>query len=194
MTYNSTVLIFSLKDASRSPRLLAELRRDSDVRQALIVERRMDGQLHVRDVDIPRGAGVPVVTGGAIGALIGVLGGPLGMLLGWSVGALGGLAYSAVDSDEDEDGLHILSAGIAPGGNVVLAEVINDVYPAEQRAKEYDGSVVRVPGDQIAYEVESARVAAELAADAARKARHERKSADFKAGMHRLFHHDKADA
>ncbi|QNK80384.1 hypothetical protein [Nakamurella sp. PAMC28650] len=72
----------------------------------------------------------------------------------------------------------------------------HDLYPAEQRALEFGGTVVRVPGEQIEFEVDSARAAAELAATAARKARRERKSEDFKAGMHRLFHHDhdKADA
>lgn len=193
MNYHGTVLIFSLTDPTRSQHLLAELRRDSDVRQALIVERTTSGQLRVKDAEIARGAGVPVVAGGAIGALLGVLGGPLGMLLGWSVGAMGGMIYSAVDADDDEDGFQILSAGIAAGSNVVMAEIVDDVYPAEQRALEYGGTVVRVPGEQITFEVESAKVAADLAAVAARKARRNQKSDDFKAGMRRLFHHEKAD-
>lgn len=200
MKYTDTVLIFNLQDPTRSPHLLADLRRDSDVRQALIVERTPDGQLLVKDADIPRGSGTAVLGGGAIGALVGVLGGPLGMLLGWSVGSMGGLVHDAArierieDDEDDEDGLDLLARGIAPGSNVVLAEVVNDVYPAEQRAQEYGGTVVRVPGEQIAAEVDSAREAAEIASAAARTARHERKSEDFKAGMRRLFHREPVNA
>lgn len=196
MKYSDTVLIFSLKDPSRSAHLLADLRRDSAVRQALIVERTPGGQLLVKDDDIPRGAGTAVLGGGAIGALLGVLGGPLGMLLGWSVGSMGGLVYGAAGLErieDDEDGLDLLAAGIAPGSNIVLAEVVGDVYPAERRAQEYGGTVVRVPGEQITAEVDSAREAVEIAAAAARKARHEKRSEDFKAGMRRLFHRDEAN-
>lgn len=181
------VLVFTVKDPGKASQLANDLRRDAGVRVAVAVERTPDGQLRTTDGDVPADAGSATVTGGLVGALVGLLLGPLGLLLGWGVGLLSGSIVDQSRGEDDQDGLSVLSKGIAAGTTVVIAEVTDNQFPAKERAAQYDADVVSIPAETVAAEVEQARADAQAAADAARKSRNEKRKSDFDDHIHHLF-------
>jgi uncharacterized membrane protein len=191
---DDNVLIYALPAPSQSFQLLSELRNDSAVKQAAVVERTPQGEIRVDDRIDPQ-VGVPTLVGGAVGSLIGVLAGPVGLVLGWSAGALAGASIETGDASDDQDGLSVLARGIAPGSNVVIAEIEEASFgPADERAARYGGKIVRIPAAEVLAEVDSARVAASEAAATARKARRQKRETDFKAKVSGLFHTDSRPA
>jgi len=188
MSTDDNVLIYSLPAPSQSFQLLSELRKDSAVKQAAVVERTAQGEIRV-DESIDPEVGVPTLLGGAVGGLIGVLAGPVGLLLGWSAGALAGAGIETGDAFDDQDGLSVLARGIAPGSNVVIAEIEEASFgPADERAARYGGKILRIPAAEVLAEVDNARAAASEAAATAREARRQKWESDFKAKVSGFFH------
>lgn len=187
MTEDDQVLIFTMNDPSRALGLADELRRDSDVRTAVVLERTSAGQLRVVDQDVSSRTGVGMATGGLIGALVGVLAGPVGVLLGWSAGLVGGSAVDLAGVADDDDGLDLLARGIKTGTTAVIAEVVSSTFPAQDRATAFDATVVRFPASEVADEVESAQQAASAAARAAREQRRAQRRSDLASRLHHVF-------
>ena len=151
-----------------------------EIRSAAIVERDMDGHLHVPEGgDMEAGAGT--AGGSLIGMLVGVLGGPVGMLLGAGAGAASGALYDADRLDTGDEAIEQFGALVPPGGNALLAETVEDTTaPLDAFVAEMGGTIVRRPLDEVIVELEAQQAAAEEAEKAARKAIREQKKQERK--------------
>jgi uncharacterized membrane protein len=77
--------------------------------------------------------GQGAVTGGAIGAVVGILAGPLGVIGGGAIGAgIGGLAAKLRDSGFPDAQLKGLGEDLEPGGGAAVAMVEDDALDKAQ--------------------------------------------------------------
>jgi uncharacterized membrane protein len=145
---------------------LRELDSQSRVRlqAAAVVVRGDDGEIAVKET-VDTNESVGAAGGGLIGLLIGVIGGPLGMLLGGSYGLLVGSMFDLGEAEQGESVLGQISASVAPGQTVLLAEV------TEQSPEVVDTAMAGLGGTVLRRRV--ADVEAEIAA--AEKAEREAK-------------------
>jgi uncharacterized membrane protein len=152
----------------------------SEIRSVALVERDKDGHLHVPEGDDTM-TGTGIVGGSLIGMLVGVLGGPVGMLLGWGAGAASGALYDADRLDQGDEAIEQFGALVAPGGNALLAETVEDTTePLDTFVSQMGGTIVRRPLDEVVAELEAQQAAAEEADKAARKAIREHKKQERK--------------
>ena len=140
---------------------LRELDAQSRVRlqAAAVVVRGDDGEIAVKEtVDPNEFAGA--AGGGLLGLLIGVIGGPLGMLLGGSYGLLAGSAVDLGMADQGESVLGQISASVAPGQTVLLAEVTEQSPEVVDTAMAgLGGTVLRRPVADVEAEIAAAEKA-----------------------------------
>jgi uncharacterized membrane protein len=190
-TTEKNILVMHFPDSSKAFQALSEMKGQPGVSNAAVLERTAEGQLHVTDSYAPE-AGAGVAVGGLVGALIGILAGPVGVLLGWSSGMLVGAAYEIDEDADNDDGFTILSRSIPPGGNALVAEMVETSHAiADETAAKLDGTVVRIPATEMAMEIDSAQEAARSAAAEARKVRRAKRRDEFKEKMSSLGHHGK---
>ncbi|CAM5281165.1 MULTISPECIES: DUF456 domain-containing protein [Streptomyces] len=184
---SDNVLFFTFTDPSAAYRAFSEIKAVPEVTRAAIVERAADGTLSVPEEYEP-GAGTATLTGGAIGALVGILGGPVGVLFGWGLGALVGATADTETAENTHDALTVLSKNVDDGTNLLMAEAAGySPAAADALADRLGGTVVAVPAEQVEEEVASARRAAE---EAVRRARHDHRKQrrhEFREKMDTLF-------
>ena len=151
-----------------------------DLNAAVIIERDADGIAHLaegRDYQ----AGAATTGGSLIGMLVGILGGPLGMLLGLGAGALTGSLIDADRLDLGDDVISDFAKVVPPGGNAILAQVVEDAPAALNAfADSVSATVVRRPVEEVVAEIEAQQAAAEAAARAAREAVREHKKQELR--------------
>ena len=150
---------------------------------AAIVERTSAGELRIPDGTDNVGL-VGTASGSLIGMLIGVLGGPVGVLLGWGAGAVMGGAFDFDRATTSEEALTVLGTAIPAGSTAVIASVeepADEVIDGEM--KKLGGDVTRQPVDEVMSELEVAEEAADAAAAEARRSIHEKRKAEFTAGV-----------
>ena len=133
-----------------------------DLNAAVIIERDADGIAHLaegRDYQ----AGAATTGGSLIGMLVGILGGPLGMLLGLGAGALTGSLIDADRLDIGDDVISDFAKVVPPGGNAILAQVVEDAPAALNAfADSVSATVVRRPVEEVVAEIEARQAAAAL--------------------------------
>jgi hypothetical protein len=95
------------------------------------------------------------------------------VLLGWSTGMFAGAAYESFEvADADDDGFTEPSKRIAASGNALLVEMTETSHAvADDTANRLEGTVTRVPSNEVEAEVAAARDAAHKAAQEARRVR-----------------------
>jgi len=191
MADEKNVLVMHFSNPSSAFQALSELKEQPGVTGAAVLERTQDGQLRTADgYSLQFGTGTAV--GGLVGALVGVLAGPLGVLLGWSTGLLTGALFDTDKETDNEDGLAVLSKSIPAGGNALIVEMTETSHAiADDVAAKLDGTVTRIPADEVEKEVAAAQEATRRAADEARKARWEKRRAEFKEKLSNIGHHAK---
>ena len=147
---------------------------------AVVVERDENGQVRVAD-GVDRETGAATTGGSLVGMLVGVLGGPLGMLLGLGAGALAGSFVDASRLEFGDDIVSDFARTVPPGGNAILAQVVEDAPAALNAfADSVSATVVRRPVEEVVVEIEAQQAAAEAAARAAREAVREHKKQELR--------------
>ena len=103
------------------------------LKQGAVVTKATDGKIKlVESKDMHGGQGA--VTGGAIGAVVGIIAGPLGVIGGGAIGAtIGGLAAKMRDSGFPDAQLKGLGEDLEPGGGAVVALVDDDAVDKTQQ-------------------------------------------------------------
>ncbi|MFF8700232.1 histidine kinase [Streptomyces albidoflavus] len=184
---SDNVLFFTFTDPSAAYRAFSEIKAAPEVTRAAIIERSADGALSVPEDYEPR-AGTAALTGGAIGALVGILGGPIGVLFGWGLGTVAGATADTEEAEHTHDALTVLSKNVDDGKNLLLVEAPGySPAAADDLAGRLGGTVVAVPVEEVRAEVESAERAAE---EAVRRARHDHRKQrrhEFREKMDTLF-------
>ena len=186
MTTTESIILIRFPEPSPAYQALSEVRQldagltSVDVRSAALLERRVDGTLHMPEGgDASIGAGTAI--GGLVGMLVGVLGGPLGLLLGFGTGALVGGVFDIERATNVDGTLALLSRQIPPGSTVLIIEAAETTpEPLDQLAARLDATVERQPTSAVAAEVEAAAEAAEAAQKEANRVLRERKLAEFR--------------
>jgi len=141
-TYNVIAVSFDDdRNAEEAMTLLKELDAQERVviQQAVVVERRNDGQV----VEADRTESTLMLgtaSGGVIGLLIGIIGGPLGMLIGGAGGLYAGALFDIHDAGEMESALAGISSSVRVGRTALLAVV------TEQSADVIDTSMSGLGG------------------------------------------------
>jgi len=100
-----------------------------ELRAGAVVERYADGRWHLPEETEKVSYG-GTLTGGAIGALVGLIGGPAGVLLGGTAGLLVGSSVEVADAEDVETIIHALPRFVPPGGTAVIA----DIYETDRSA------------------------------------------------------------
>ena len=183
-TYNVIAVSFDDdRNAEEAMTLLKELDAQERVviEQAVVVERRNDGQV----VEADRTESTLMLgtaSGGIIGLLIGIIGGPLGMLIGGAGGLYAGALFDIHDAGEAESALAGISSSVRVGRTALLAVV------TEQSPDAIDTSMSGVGGTVLRRSV--ADVDAEVAA--AEKAQRKAKLEARKELIRGRQQHDKA--
>ena len=120
-----------------------------ELRAAAVVERQPDGRWHFpEETAQPSYRGT--ITGGAVGALIGLLGGPAGLVLGAAAGLLVGSSVEIGDTEEVETILHALPRMVPPGATALLADVYETRPDAVDTAVTTAGAtVLRMPRTEV---------------------------------------------
>lgn len=117
------------------------------------------------------------IMGGMLGALIGVVAGPFGMLLGGSYGALVGSTVDLLDAGQESSMMeHVMKC--VTENKTVLITIVQEENTAlfDANFEKYQSEITRFDAAEIAVEVEEAqRVEAELAKQARKQARREKK-------------------
>lgn len=183
---SDNVLFFTFTDPSAAYRAFSEIKAVPEVTRAAIIERGTDGVLSVPEDYEPR-AGTAALTGGAIGALVGILGGPIGVLFGWGLGTVAGATADVEEAEHTHDALTVLSRNVDDGKNLLMVEAPGYSPAADDLAGRLGGSVVAVPVEEVREEVASAERAAE---EAVRRARHDHRKQrrhEFREKMDTLF-------
>lgn len=99
-----------------------------------------EGRVRLKDVR-DAGLGVGAVTGGAIGAIVGLITGP-GALVTSAIGAgIGGLIAKLRDGGFDDDGLRGLGDDLAPGTSALVARVLADRVDEVEAAARAGGAL-----------------------------------------------------
>jgi uncharacterized membrane protein len=183
MSNGHNVIAVTFEEDSKAYKALSNLRKaDSegrvDIRSAVIVERRPEGTIRLREgEDNVIGAGT--AGGSLIGMLVGVLGGPLGMLLGLGTGAAVGAVVDLDRADEADDVLTQMSESIPVDSTAIIAEV--DEYAPEVVDGEMailGGTVTRRPAGDVLAELEAAEQATRASEKEARRVMREARKAE----------------
>jgi uncharacterized membrane protein len=122
------------------------------LKQGAVVNKTADGKIKlVESKDMHGGQGA--LTGGAIGAVVGILAGPIGVIGGGAIGAgIGGLAAKLRDSGFPDAQLKGLGEDLTPGAGAVVALVDDDaVDKAEQLLKTVDAQ--RIVVDEVSTDL-----------------------------------------
>jgi uncharacterized membrane protein len=181
---DENVIVTTFSEDSRAYEALARLKDlaaedQIDLHDGAVVERALDGTLHLRDETGNEDEGLATLTGGTIGLLIGVLAGPLGVLLGGAMGLLAGAIVDAEDDDDTESVLEHISRSIGNGETAALVD-LDESGPAAVDAAmaALDGRVTRYARKDVEAEIAGAEEAAHKARVKARKElRHQRREA-----------------
>lgn len=122
------------------------------VAQAALIKK-TEGKIQLEEIFDPAESS-PVISGGLIGALVGVLGGPLGLLLGGSLGMLIGSDISLAESLGESTLIEAVASKLNQGdvAVIVLAEendeaVLNNFFAA------YKTTVLRWEAEQVREEI-----------------------------------------
>jgi uncharacterized membrane protein len=122
------------------------------LKQGALVNKTPDGKIKlVESKDMHGGQGA--MTGGAIGAVVGILAGPVGVIGGGAIGAgIGALTAKLRDSGFPDAQLKGLGEDLTPGGAAVVALVDDDaVDKAEQLLKTVDAQ--RIVVDEVSTDL-----------------------------------------
>ena len=106
-----------------------------DVRAAAVVERAGDGRWHFPE-ETENISYRGTLTGGALGAAIGLLAGPAGLLLGSTAGLLIGSSVEIGDAEEAEAIVLTLPRLIPPGSTAVICDIFETDPTAVDQALE----------------------------------------------------------
>ncbi|MEZ5102271.1 MAG: DUF1269 domain-containing protein [Thermoleophilia bacterium] len=99
-----------------------------------------DGRVRLKDAR-DAGLGVGAVTGGAIGAIVGLITGP-GALVTSAIGAgIGGLLAKLRDGGFEDEGLRGLGDDLAPGTSALVARVLLDRVDEVEAAARAGGAI-----------------------------------------------------
>jgi uncharacterized membrane protein len=115
------------------------------LKQGAVVNKATDGKIkfvETRDMGTKQGA----VTGGAVGAVLGIIAGPLGVIGGGALGAgVGSLAAKLRDSGFPDAQLKGLGEDLTPGAGAIVALIDDDaVDKAQELLKTVDAQQVVV--------------------------------------------------
>jgi uncharacterized membrane protein len=153
------------------------------LRSAAIVERTAEGDLRIPD-DADNVGLVGTASGSLIGMLVGVLGGPVGVLVGWGAGALMGGVLDLARADKSDEALVALGRAIPTGSTAVIAGVAEPaVEVIDGEMAKLNGEVTRRSLEDVMNELDMAEMAAEAAAQEARKTLREERTAEAKADI-----------
>ena len=122
------------------------------------------------------------ISGGLIGALIGILGGPLGILLGGGIGTLIGSSIDLGDIDTNNSMIERVSCILCDGDTALIAFVQEDntMYFDNVLNTFQDVSITRWDAAILEQEIETARVLQEEFEKTAKKELREKKSQERK--------------
>ena len=133
--------------------------------------------------------------GTLVGALVGIFGGPAGVIVGMTTGMLLGSVSDLLNIGVGTDFVDKVSAQLAPGKTVVIAEVDEDwITPLNTRMEAIGGSVARewrsnfeeeeIAKESAARKAELARLKAEIAQSTAEaKAKLQKRVSEVKAKL-----------
>ena len=171
------------RNADKAMTLLKELDAQERIviQQAVVVERRQDGQVVEAD-RTESSLMLGTASGGVIGLLVGIIGGPLGMLIGGAGGLYAGALFDIHDASQMESALAGISRSVRVGRTALLAVV------TEQNAEAIDSAMSGLGGTVLRRAV--ADVEAEVAA--AEKAQRKAKLEARKELIRGRRQHDKA--
>ena len=124
----------------------------SALKQGAVVSKTDNGEIkfvETKDMESKQGA----VTGGVIGAAVGILAGPVGIIGGGAIGAgIGGLAAKLRDSGFPDAQLKELGEDLTPGASAIVALVDDDaVDEAQALLKAVDAD--RVVVDEVSTDL-----------------------------------------
>jgi uncharacterized membrane protein len=169
-------------DAYQSLTTLKELDDQGQVglEGAAVVLRHEDGSIDIKD-EVGDIGYKGTATGGAVGLIVGILGGPIGVLLGGATGVLLGSLYDIDDLDETDSVLSAMSKKVQAGHRAVVA-VVDEQSPevVDAAIQRLNGTVLRVPLDDVEAEIAAAEEAQHAAKEAARKQLHEERRSERK--------------
>jgi uncharacterized membrane protein len=136
---------------------------------AAVVVREQDGTITVKD-EVGDIGYAGTATGGVVGLIIGILGGPIGVLLGGATGVLIGSLFDLDDLDESDSVLSEMSRTVRVDHASVMAEV-DEQSPevVDSAIQRLDGTILRLPLDDVEAEIAAAEEAQRAAKQAARK-------------------------
>ncbi|MGH9001139.1 MAG: DUF1269 domain-containing protein [Acidimicrobiia bacterium] len=176
------VILLTVEEPSRAYQALSELQRLSEagavhLRGAAIIQRGEDGRWTVPE-ETEESSYTGLLTGGAIGALVGALLGPVGLLLGGVTGMLVGTASDLEGSGQIDLLLSRFPRRVPPGSTALVADVDEPATEVVDAVAAKLGTVERMPRTQVEEEIAAAEVAANQAEDEAKRAeRAQRKAA-----------------
>jgi uncharacterized membrane protein len=203
---DENVIVTTFSDESDAYEALARLKDlaaqgQIDLHDGVVVERTLDGTLHIRDESGNEDDGLATLSGGTIGLLIGVLGGPIGILFGGGIGLLAGALVDLERDDETDSVLEHISRAVGTGQTAVLADV-GESGPAvvDGVMGAFHAHVWRFARKDVEAEIAGAEEAAHKARAKARKElRHQRREAtvekvkakldEMRARLQQLVHH-----
>ena len=188
------ILLANWNDSSKAYEAFSKLKNENtlDVLQAVIIERKDDGKIEVKD-GIDTTSGTNTIGGGLIGSLVGIIGGPLGVLLGFSTGALIGSVSDFDNTDQNQavlsrisKSLPIDSTGLFINLNEADEELANAFF------NKFDAVLLRWDFDTVSTEVEASVEAWEEAQRVANETLHEQKKEENKAKRQKKWQDFKA--
>jgi uncharacterized membrane protein len=140
---------------------------------AAVVQRHEDGTIAIKD-EVGDIGYEGTATGGIVGLIIGILGGPIGVLLGGATGVLVGSLFDMDDLDESDSVLSEMSRTVRVGHPSVVAAVEEQSPEVIDAAiHRLNGTVLRLPLDDVEAEIAAADEAQRAAKKEARKKLHE---------------------
>jgi uncharacterized membrane protein len=140
---------------------------------AAVVQRHEDGTIAIKD-EVGDIGYEGTATGGIVGLIIGILGGPIGVLLGGATGVLIGSLFDMDDLDESDSVLSEMSRTVRVGHPSVVAAVDEQSPEVIDAAiHKMNGTILRLPLDDVEAEIAAAEEAQRAAKKEARKKLHE---------------------
>lgn len=163
----STIVVATFDDESKTYQAFSEIKRAAaegklKINGLTVMHRNLDGQFVVKDAAIKNYGGS--ITGGIIGAFVGMLAGPIGVLLGWGAGALLGGVRDAREIMEDQSLFQTLSSDMSVGTTALVGEVENEKDNAiDQVVRKLNGDLMRRPTEDVEADIRAMQQAEDSA-------------------------------
>jgi uncharacterized membrane protein len=147
-----------------------------------VVARNADGTARVAQNDDPRPVGT--LSGGSLGAIIGLFGGPAGVAVGTAAGVAVGATVDLDHARIGEDFVEDVRQKLLPEKFALVAEIQEDsTIPVDARMEALGGTVFRRALSEVRHTVDDKETAARKADLAQMKAEHAQAHADRKAKL-----------